>query len=66
MGASTDGAGVVGGVHGWGLGDAVVAPLEAKSLNQLFTVEKRVEGSESGDAAIRESRSGWREVGQIM
>lgn len=46
------------GVHGWGLGDAVVAPLEAKSLNQLFTVGKRVDGSESGDAVIRESRSG--------
>jgi hypothetical protein len=56
-----------GSVHGAVEGDAVVAPLEeAKSLNHRVTVVKREEGSASGAEVMRESRSGWRDVGQMM
>ena len=44
----------------------MVAPEEAKSLYHSVTVGKREEGSASGSELIRESRSGWRDVGQIM
>ena len=67
VGAAADGTKEGKGVHGWAVGDAVVAPTEeAKSLYQSVTVRKREEGSVSGCEVMRESRSWWRDVGQMM
>ena len=54
------------GVHGCAVVDAVMASDEEKSLNHPVTVEKREEGSPSGEVAVSESRSWWRVVGHIM
>ena len=66
MGAATDRAEVGGGVHGCVGGDALMALFEGKLLNQSETVEKREEGSASGETLMRESSSWWRKAGHIM
>ena len=66
IGAATDGAEVGGGVHGCVRGDTVMALFEGKLLNQSETVGKREEGSASGEALMRESKSWWCEAGHIM